>query len=53
MIEVKAENARHSRAIAKFSNAEIDYFGFKLIVHILIRGSLRADPTLQLPKCPN
>ena len=40
MIKVKAGNARNSRAIAKFSNAEIDYFGLKLIVHVLIRGSL-------------
>ena len=39
MIKVKAGNARNSRAIAKFSNAEIDYFGLKLIVHVLIRGS--------------
>ena len=40
MIKVKAGNARNSRAIAKFSNAEIDYFALKLIVHVLIRGSL-------------
>ena len=40
MIKVKAGNARNSRAIAKFSNVEIDYFGLKLIVHVLIRGSL-------------
>ena len=42
MIKVKAGNARNSRAIAKFSNVEIDYFGLKLIVHVLIRGSLGA-----------
>ena len=59
MIEVKMGNARHSRA-AKFSratttarapylrpagNTEIDYFRLKLIVHVLIRGSL------MLPAC--
>ena len=40
MIKIKAGNARNSRAIAKLPNAEIDYFGLKLIVHVLIRGSL-------------
>jgi hypothetical protein len=40
MIKIKAANERNSRAIAKFSNAEIGYFGLKLIVHVLIRGSL-------------
>jgi hypothetical protein len=35
-----AANERNSRAIAKFSNAEIGYFGLKWIVHVLIRGSL-------------
>jgi hypothetical protein len=40
MIEIKAANERNSRAIAKFSNAEVGYFGFKLIVHVLIRSSL-------------
>ena len=42
MIEIKAWNARNSRAIAKFHNAEIDYFGLKLIGHDLFRGSLAA-----------
>jgi hypothetical protein len=37
---IKAGNERNSRAIAKFANAEIGYFGLKLIVHVLIRGSL-------------
>ncbi len=40
MIEIKAWNARNSRAIAKFHNAEIDYFRLKLIGHDLFRGSL-------------
>ena len=40
MIEFEAGNARNSRAIAKFSNEEIGHFGLKLIVHVLIRGSL-------------
>jgi hypothetical protein len=39
-IKIKAGNARNSTAIAKFSNAEIEHFGFKSIVHVLIRGSL-------------
>ena len=42
MIKIKAWNARNSRAIAKFHNAEIDYFGLKLIGHDLFRGSLAA-----------
>ena len=56
MIKIKARNERNSRAIAyrdvgnereqgrgsvaAFHNAEIDYFGFKLIVHDLCRGSI-------------
>ena len=55
MIEVKAGNARNSRAIAKFSrataparapylrpagNAEFNYFRLKLVIHILSRGCL-------------
>ena len=55
MIEVKAGNAGNSRAIVKFSratapacapylrpagNTVINYFGLKLIVHVLIRGCL-------------
>ena len=55
MIEAKAGSACHSSAIAQFSKAiapacapylrpagkaEIDYFGFKLIVDVLIRGPL-------------
>ncbi len=45
MIKVKAGNARNSRAIAKpafifLGNADIGYFGLKLIAHVLIRGSL-------------
>jgi len=40
MIKIKAGNERNSRAISKFTNAEIGYFGLKLIVHVLIRGSL-------------
>ncbi len=45
MIKFKARNARPSpikqgTAIAKFCNAEIDYFELKLTVHVLIRGSL-------------
>ena len=44
MIKIKAGNERNSRAIAKFANAEIGYFGLKLIVHVLIRGSLGYFP---------
>jgi hypothetical protein len=45
MIKIKAAHAnktceRNSRAIAKFPNDELGYFGLKLIVHVLIRGSL-------------
>ncbi len=45
MVKFKARNARNSRAIAKpafifLGNAGIDYFGLKLSVHVLIRGSL-------------
>jgi len=40
MIKIKAGNERNSRAIAKFANAEIGYFGLKLIVHVLIKDSL-------------
>jgi hypothetical protein len=50
MIKFKAPHvykmwARNSRAIAKpafiiLGNTGIDYFGLKLIVHVLIRGSL-------------
>ena len=43
MIKIKAGNARNSRAIAKLPNAEVDYFRLKLIVHVLIRGSLVKD----------
>ena len=44
MIKIKARNAGNSRAIAKFCNAEIDYFVPKMIVHDLIRGS----PTIRV-----
>ena len=40
MIKLKAWNASNSRAIAKFHNAEIDYFGHNAFIHELIRGSL-------------
>jgi hypothetical protein len=40
MIKIKAGSARNSPAIAKLPNAEVDYFKLKLIVHVLIRGSL-------------
>ncbi len=40
MLKIKAGNERNSPAIAKFSNEDIDYFGLKLVVHVLIRGSL-------------
>jgi len=43
MIKIKAWNASNSPAIAKFHNAEIDYFGHKMFDHDLIRGSLRAS----------
>jgi hypothetical protein len=42
MIKIKAGNERNSRAIAKFANAEIGYFGLKLIVHVLIRVGIKA-----------
>ncbi|MBX2878651.1 MAG: hypothetical protein KTR32_01905 [Granulosicoccus sp.] len=37
----EAGNERNSPAIAQFSNADVDYFGLKLVVHVLISGSLR------------
>jgi hypothetical protein len=45
MIKIKAGSARNSPAIAKFTliflgNAEVAYFRLKLIVHVLISGSL-------------
>jgi len=55
MIEAKAANAQNRRIIARFAKAAapacapclhpagkaaIDYFGLKLVVHFLIRGSL-------------
>ena len=45
MIKIKAGNARNSRAIAKpafifLGNAEVGYFRLKMIVYVLIRGSL-------------
>ena len=55
MIQIKAENERNSGAIAEFfkasapahapylrpaGNADMDYFGLKLVVHVLIGGSL-------------
>jgi len=57
MIKFKEGNARHSRAIVKFSkatapayapclrpagNVEIDYFGLKLVVHV-IRSSVNQN----------
>ena len=36
----KAWNARNSRAIAKFCNAETGHFKHKMSIHELIRGSL-------------
>ena len=47
MIKFKARNERNSRAIAKFRNAGIDYFRLKLMVHVLIRGSLLLDNKFQ------
>ena len=44
MIKFKAWNARNSRAIAKFHNAEIGHFGHNAIIHELIRGSLSQFP---------
>jgi hypothetical protein len=51
MIKIKAGNARNSPAIAKpasifLGNAEVDYFGLKLIVHVLISGSLTILPKI-------
>ncbi len=43
MIKVKARNASNSMAIAKFRNAEVNYFVPKMIDHDLIRGSLVAQ----------
>ena len=40
MFKAEAGNARSSRAIAKFSNDGVGHFELKLIVHVLIRGSL-------------
>ena len=48
MIKIKAGNARNSRAIAKLPNAEVDYFKLKLIVHVLIRGSLAFGHLLRI-----
>ena len=39
MIKVKARNASNSTAIAKFRNAEINYFVPKMVDHDLVRGS--------------
>jgi len=40
MFWFKAWNARNSRAIAKFRNAETGYFDHKMSIHDLIIGSL-------------
>jgi len=40
MIKIKARNASNSRAIAKFRNAEIDYFVPKMVGHDLISSSI-------------
>ena len=48
MIKLKAWNASNSTAIAKFHNAEIDYFGHKMFGHDLIRGSLATDLPIML-----
>ncbi len=40
MIKFKAWNAGNSKAIAKFHNAEIGYFGHNAFIHELIRGSI-------------
>ena len=40
MIKIEARNARNSRTIAKFCNADIDYFSLKLAVHDFCRGSI-------------
>jgi hypothetical protein len=40
MFWFKAWNARNSRAIAKFHNAETGHFNHKMSIHDLIRGSL-------------
>ncbi|MEE8365520.1 MAG: hypothetical protein V3R76_07030 [Gammaproteobacteria bacterium] len=39
MIKIKARNASNSKAIAKFRNAEIDYFVPKMVGDDLISGS--------------
>ncbi len=39
IIKVKARNASNSRAIAKFRNAEINYFAPKIVDHDLVIGS--------------
>jgi hypothetical protein len=41
MFWFKAWNARNSRAIAKFCNAETGRFNHKMSIHDLIRGSLK------------
>jgi hypothetical protein len=52
MIKIKAAHLDRSgarlainlgTAIAKLSNAEVDHFSLKLIVHVLIRGSLNRN----------
>ncbi len=40
MIKIKAKNWCNSRAIPRFFNVDIDYFGLNLIGHDLFRGSL-------------
>ena len=43
MNKVKAWNASNSRAITKFHYADIGYFELKMLIHELIRGTLRAS----------
>ena len=43
MIKIKARNAGNSTTIAKFRNAEINYFAPKMVVHDFIRGFLRGQ----------
>jgi len=47
MFWFKAWNARNSRAIAKFHNAETGHFDHKMSIHDLIRGSSPLLPQLR------
>jgi hypothetical protein len=42
-VQIKAPIAGNSKAIAKIGNAELAYFNKQMLIHKLIRGSLKQE----------